>query len=695
MPQSDTCSGQDIETGTLHQTRAASASAGAVFTKSVTLSVSDTNATAATTICNTLASSTSADAIQIKSNASGLWWTMPDCFYNALPLTIAVETMVLVGNTTYPDPLQRIGKSLPALTYFSLDRCYLRTTTAPLTTFDWTVIFDAFSACKEIHLTSLGLFGTLPATFPSALRVFDVAFNKIYSTIPATLFSSISPSATSFSFTTYRNDLYGPLPNPFFGTTSFPSMTVFSADFRSSGLTGDMPSALLPSSAPALTSFTVYTSLTQMNGSIPNALFTDILSKTFTNPRPTISIQASSTRLTGPLNLPAATKSSVANSPKLLLDFSFGNVTSITFGTNAAYYLGSLTANNNPYMTGTLDTLFASAASGMTTLQLSNSAISGTMPPLTSSAVAASLTNIYLTTTSIDFCSPSSRDPWTSSIACDLSYTDAASCTALYPNCVAVPSPVVPVPITPPVEAPTPISVPETVVEPVSTPFAAPIEVPVAATLPPTVPCLAMTKPTPGDSFNCVNGAWTSSDSIDVPTLEIPSGFGGNTLTVILGNLSSSQILFGGLGNTLEVHGCVTNLSSVNVNLKSEDLDQFENSKGRQVLVSLTGSGTGCSDLSAVTVKSDVTGSTCKKVTTEKEPQSTQLVALFSVSDAGCKGKSNTWWIIVVSVVCGVVVIGVVVLILVFTFNKKARLCCRPYEDSNGTLLKSRATSTL
>ena len=273
---------------------------------------------------------------------------------------------------------------------------------------------------------------------------------------------------------------------------------------------------------------------------------------------------------------------------------------------------------------------------------------------------------LALTETNIQFCNPFNRSTWLrfspNGVACQLSETTAFYCAERYPNCsTSAPLPAAPFEDEVPFEAPS---------EPSNPPSG----------------CLLSTKPTPGD-FKCVDGVWTLVASVDVPKLIIPSG-SGNTVTVVIGNVSSTEIAFTGLGNTLEIRGCAANLSSIVVTLQLDDLNLIGNSKLRQVLLSLDGSGSGCTKLSNVVVISEVSGSTCKRVSTETSTQGTQLVALFSVSSTDCNGKSKTWWIVLVAVLCSVVLIATVALVLVFTLNSKARHWIRPYS-------KKRAESAL
>ena len=652
---------------------ASSLSASKRFTAYIELFEGTTNASAATSICDSLFPLAPGDAFEITTTSVSRFWIMPDCLYNSSVTSMVVKNMIFLGNVTYTDPLERLVKSLSASTSIIISNSWFNQIGASYP-INWVTIFASLPAIQTLDLSSTKLTGSLPSAWPSTLNSLSVNYNSLSGSLPAALFNTLPSSVAAFSLQGIFNGFTGTIPNNLFGTTTFNALSSIYIDLRFNQLSGNLPAALFPQSSSYLTDFKAYLSSNPMTGTIPSALFSNIMNKGFLAAHPSVLIECISCQLTGALTLPTS-NAAFANAPSFKLGFDSNNFTSIGFGSNVGYYLYSLTASNNPNMTGALTTFFSSLNSAVTILDFSGTAISGTMPDMTSSSLASTLETLIMINSGVQFCSPSNRPPWVSNTLtnCQIYGTEAATCPLLYPNCTTV---------TPPIASPPP--------QEIEIPFSVPVTAPVTAPVP-VSECQQATKPSVG-SFDCVNGAWTSNVSISAPIFVIPPG-AVNTVTVIAGNVSSNEIVFQGLRNTLEIQGCATNLNSVTVNLKSEDLDQIGNSKLRQVLVSLTGSGTGCSDLSAVTVKSDVTGSTCKKVTTEKEPQSTQLVALFSVSDAGCKGKSNTWWIIVVSVVCGVVVIGVVVLILVFTFNKKARNCCRPYEDSDGRIRGTRVTS--
>ena len=156
------------------------------------------------------------------------------------------------------------------------------------------------------------------------------------------------------------------------------------------------------------------------------------------------------------------------------------------------------------------------------------------------------------------------------------------------------------------------------------------------------------------------------------PTLTIPSGAG---TVVVVGNLSSSTLIFHGTGSTIHINGSTVNLTIITLELDSNQVKNLGGQKVLQILVNTSGSSSN-TDLSLVNVNTKVT-SGCRKVKSEKATfdGGKTLGVYLSVDSSGC----NTWWIILVSVVVAVIVIAVVILILLAVFYPPFRLKIRPY----------------
>lgn len=170
--------------------------------------------------------------------------------------------------------------------------------------------------------------------------------------------------------------------------------------------------------------------------------------------------------------------------------------------------------------------------------------------------------------------------------------------------------------------------------------------------------------PAPSADFYCNNGVWTSNTSVTTPTFTVPP----NLPVVIEGNLTSSTVIFNSINSSITVSGCVDGLKLVTLNLTQEDIEKLQKSPGKSILQTLLrfgspGSNTSCSTLSSTQISIAKQPDSCQKVKVDKAKSSSNsaLVAVFTLDRSQC----NLWWIILVPVVCGLVVIAVIVTIVV------------------------------
>ena len=238
---------------------------------------------------------------------------------------------------------------------------------------------------------------------------------------------------------------------------------------------------------------------------------------------------------------------------------------------------------------------------------------------------------IDMSDSEVDFCSK----PWhvshfvLSQITCKLDHTSACRCPSYYTGCSLN--------CTTP-EAPNP---------------------------PPALsPCSPSTRPSP--EFVCVDGVWTAPFTT-TPILTIPSGAG---TVVVDGNVTSTSIVINGAGSQIVIRGCAANLTMVTVTLTQEQLKQLGSSKTLQNLVTLSNASK-CGGLDGVALDTQVSQG-CRKVKTEKVVSSdgNTFGAYFTVNASGCNG----WWIILVSVISAVVILGAIaVAIAVGVYSRKQK----------------------
>jgi hypothetical protein len=181
------------------------------------------------------------------------------------------------------------------------------------------------------------------------------------------------------------------------------------------------------------------------------------------------------------------------------------------------------------------------------------------------------------------------------------------------------------------------------------------------------VPTLSCTGSAPGPTFVCIGSTWVSTSDVAVPV-------GSQILiggpTVINGDL---QIESGGelvleFGSNLNVNGCIISDGSTTIILTEQDLKDLENESEKSRTVTLVSarcsSGNG---LSNVEISAPSRG--CKKLVVNRQdddPSSDQrtYTAVFKVDTSRC----NHWWIILVSVLGGVILL-VLIFALLATFT--------------------------
>lgn len=160
----------------------------------------------------------------------------------------------------------------------------------------------------------------------------------------------------------------------------------------------------------------------------------------------------------------------------------------------------------------------------------------------------------------------------------------------------------------------------------------------------------------PSAQFFCQNGTWTSNTSIVTPTFTIPPG--GGTI-VVIGNITSSTVVFQGLGTQLVVEGCAQNLQTVIV-------EELKKQKGdlRTLLTQRGANGANCPSLKDVNVVVKVKGGGCRTVKTDKTKSTRQsLNVAFSVDSSKC----NLWWYILIPILVVVIILATIAAIIVGT----------------------------
>lgn len=525
---------------------------------------------------------------------------------------------------------------------------------------------DKCSKLQMFHFNASNnaLSGTFPSTFFPASKfsselstiIVLVSNNRLTGSLYNNLFdlrdsiAAITLSIPTISVDLQDNLLSGALPPLLFSSLNWTSTQTAQFNFARNRFTQDLPTTIFRagSSTAWLREFKLsFEGNRALNGTVPATFLESLITSDISAQNITGSINCANTGLTGQLRLP----NSGLRSQFLFLDLdtSNSNFTSLSMSEHAVIGLKSLDLSHNPHLAGTVPDSFFSTISNIERLRFTNTSISGDMPRL-DLLPAPRLTELQLSSTNIDFCGLN-RGAWNHPInTCYLLRTSAGGCPELWPSCSSSHPP-----------SPTP---------PPTNPLAPPLS-------PVSPQCAAATRPSP--DFICDNGVWKFTGSINTPTFLIPSG---STETIVVGNVTSPNIIINGFGSTLVIQqGCASNLSSIIVQLTKDDLKKIGKTKS-QLLLSIDGNNSTCSfdDLFNVTVSLKLSdGTSCRKAKVSKVQSNGQISALFNVDQSACR----TWWIILVSVVAAIVVLAVTVLVLLVIFVPSVRYFVRPYSKRN------------
>lgn len=664
-------------------------------------------------------------SLKIAPTPSAQFYTLPSCFFDlvasptsSFQVLIASQVVWKGANASFASPFSLLPSRM---TTIDISNSVLLTydgnpLTSPTSPMDWSAAMTPFPSLNFLGLKSSSVYGSVPAAIPNNLCFFYMDLNHLTGTIPAGLYPNENEgSCESFGFSIASNaitgtiapavfdkflfpsdanlgpryvsiymggnDLYGSIPSNLFcpasSSRSLSSIhvdlsynkfngTIASTPFElcnltntevavwiltRNQLTGDLPKALmLPSTTPKLVTWNFIAGSNPLDGTIPNGFFESLVIPSATpssspssagsgtiSSKVLLRVVLTDTRLTGTITVPDLSSRN-ADSASFLLYLNISsspNLTRLNLDANSGSFIQLLHAYNSPKLNGTIPSaFFSSSSSAVTTFDVSNTLFSGKMPDMQASDPAR-LESLVMRGTKVDFCS-GNRLAWNSPLSlinCDLSLTNASYCAGLYPAFCAISS------------------------------------------LGPVTTCSESMRPSP--SFVCINGAWTSVGSVDTPILTVPSGA---STTVVNGNLTSTTVVISGVGSTVIVTGCITNLTSIELILTPGDVKTIGKTK-TQILVSSDESCT--SDLANTTVSLQVQGNTCKRASVSKSQASGggTLSGIFNVNSSRC----NTWWIILVSVIAGLVVLLAIIAALLVAFVPSVRRKVRPYSKRQAT----------
>ena len=584
----------------------------------------------------------------------------------------------------------------------------------PLTTqefgdFEWSSGYNDLTGTLPNNLFPLGV---------SAGRfIFDITSNTISGTIPTDLFANLQGTGFYFAFKASGNKLVGPLPNTLFRSGWHPGIS-FGIELQSNLLSGTIPPNLLLHGLYANRSFEsiwVYLSHNNLEGSIPEELFfdypqakkrafeaessnsdaalsaaSDPVGITATNSfyldleynnfsgtvpsnlllyslnsggaqTPICGLLLGNNRLSSPfpsevlLAVPATAEFTLQINDNLFTDlpsdcpsaswtlYAFNNLINSTIPESwVNCNLKTLDLSSNRALHGSIpSSLFNDTA--ITHFDASNTSLSGNLPSFGSQSLTLSLAHTH-----ISFCSTSS----TTSVAdlvgiCNVDYTTACACAASY-TCST--SNILGCPVQNPTTSPT-------------TPTNAPSS------------CRPGTRP--ASNFVCIDGQWRSVGAVTTPVLVVPAGAG----TIVITSASNlTAVIISDIGSKVILEACASNLTQVEVELTKEQMDRLGKKAITQTLITSSDNTSLCNNLRSIKLKARST-SGCKKLKSQSSisPDGLTLSGVFTISTSSC----NTWWIVLASVLGGLVVLAVIITIIVVVSCPKLRMKARPYAGSD------------
>ena len=470
---------------------------------------------------------------------------------------------------------------------------------------------------------------TLSASFPArslatCAYTLYLSNNQLSGGIPSTFFE-FGSSTNFFNIDLSGNSLTS-MPSNMLANATFISAQRVVINLANNSFTGNFPNSpgLL---AGALTYYEFTASGNpSLAGTIPSS-FLSAFASMAANTASALKLDVSNTGLSGRLQLP-----NFSTKPKITLeiDATSSDFNELVIPNGVTSGLVSLKVSG-PALTGSLSASFFQNNPNLTILEVAQSKLSGTMPDM-GALSPSKLTTLVLTYSTIDFCA-GTRTNWTSSVltTCTLP-SGSAECQDAYPASCSF-------------------------------------------TTPPALPLVCLESTRPASDWICINGVWSYPGSVNSTVIIIPTG---STTTTIKGNVTSSTIIINGLNSIIIVDGCTSNTTII-VELTPQQLEEIGRDGKLQQLLSFSNTSMCNSSTSDLNIGTHVKGSSCKTVSVSKVPSSNgSLIGLFKIDSSGC----NKWWIILVSVLCAIVLVGLVVAVIAYVIYKK-RLESRSHKSLN------------
>ena len=281
-----------------------------------------TNQTFSSNLCAAMDATTS--QVSVSSGTLSLLFLIPDCFFNYGSLKyLSMDNVLLEGNATFPDPLDRLATAMKtsgiisivfANSFFQPYNTWSASYTAP----DWTQFFASYPAIASLIMQNCSLSGSLPARLPTTLTRINLNQNSLTGSIPSTIFENYAVTTlTGVTYEFSNNQLSGSIPS---GLLTSTATSTIDLNLNNNNLTGTIPRDLFAfTKASTITRITVNLGSNSFTDSLPSDLWG--FPAATTNSLKTLSLTfTSNTGLTG--TIPS----------KWLTQYSFPSITGMTFG---------------------------------------------------------------------------------------------------------------------------------------------------------------------------------------------------------------------------------------------------------------------------------------------------------------------------------------------------------------------------
>lgn len=206
---------------------------------------------------------------------------------------------------------------------------------------------------------------------------------------------------------------------------------------------------------------------------------------------------------------------------------------------------------------------------------------------------------------------------------------------------------------------------------------------PASPVSPPAVSSCSRSDLAPPGAF-CAYGKWYISASSLPPDLKLETPiiiFGGGTISSV-----TVTNVFQSADSMITSLDCTT-VNHITVDLSNEDTEKLQGDAKAVATLLRSSCSTSSTRLTIIKVKTD---RACQKVKNVRDDSKNYLTVTFTVQSSNC----DRWWIILVSVLCGVILLVLIALIIILLLPSRYRAKLQPFHKSQDAPTTRTATYT-